>query len=187
MFPPKYLSLSFLVSHRLVDLLILSNLCVCRLCPQVEAVRAQLCSCGRHGDPPASAGGAGAAAGPRRRERPRQPEGGPHAPGARAQQGDRLVHRQPGDPALPVCRPGAVWSRHPSALFPGRRGQMGVLGVRSCPAPSWRGGAAQGPACGQGVEPSALAHHFSIIWAGLFQLLTTEMNFDPGYALKDNH
>ena len=64
---------------------------------------------------------------------------------------------------------------------------MGVLGVRSCPAPSWRGGAAQDPACGQGVEPSALAHHFSIIWAGLFQLLTTEMNFDPGYALKDNH
>ena len=150
MFPPKDLSLSVLVSHRLVDLLILSNLCVCRLCPQVEAVRAQLCSCGRHGDPPAPAGGAGAAAGLRYREPPRQPEGGLHASGARAQQGDRLVHRQPGDPALPVCRPRAVWSRHPSALFPGRRGQMRVLGVRCCAVPAWRGGAAHCPACGRG-------------------------------------
>ncbi|XP_043298688.1 solute carrier family 41 member 3 isoform X1 [Cervus canadensis] len=109
----------------------------------VEAVRARLSSCGHNGDPTAEAGGAGAAAGPRRRERPREPQGGPHAPGARAQQGDCLVHWHPGDPALPVCRPGAVWSRHPSALFPGagcRGGAPGGCG---------------GPAAGPGLRPGA--------------------------------
>ena len=64
---------------------------------------------------------------------------------------------------------------------------MGMLGVGCCPVSTWREGAAHSPACGQGAGPSALAHHFSIIWAGVFQLLMTETNFDPGYALIDNH
>ncbi|XP_027379370.1 solute carrier family 41 member 3 isoform X10 [Bos indicus x Bos taurus] len=113
MFPPKDLSLSVLVSHRLVDLLILSNLCVCRLCPQVEAVRAQLCSCGRHGDPPAPAGGAGAAAG---------------------------------------LRPRAVWSRHPSALFPGASCRGGAPGGCGRPA----AGPGLGPGAGCGGGPGAV-------------------------------